>query len=152
LPVLLATMAILYLPIAHHGNNLQSNYFHHMRNLLVYAMLSAGTMIPPAPAGERFPPLTGATPCLNSQPLTPAGLTGKVVLVEFWTYTCINWRRTLPYVRAWAERYKDAGLVVIGVSTPEFTFEHQEDNVRWAIRDMQMDFPVCMDNNYTIWN
>jgi thiol-disulfide isomerase/thioredoxin len=102
--------------------------------------------------GESSPPsFSGATLWLNTPPLTAAGLHGKVVLVEFWTYTCINWRRTLPYVRAWAERYKDQGLVVIGVHTPEFSFEKDADNVRWAIKDMSIGFPVAMDNNYAIW-
>jgi thiol-disulfide isomerase/thioredoxin len=73
------------------------------------------------------------------------------VLIDLWTYTCVNWRRTLPYVRAWAEKYKDHGLVVIGVHTPEFSFEHNVDNVRWATRDMKIDYPVAIDNNYAIW-
>jgi len=105
-----------------------------------------------SPVGDRnFPSLNGATQWLNSKPLTPAELRGKVVLVEFWTYTCINWRRTLPYVRAWADKYKDQGLVVIGVHTPEFSFEKEVDNVRWALKDMNIGFPVAMDNNYAIW-
>ena len=103
------------------------------------------------PIGAKFPPLSGATGWINTQPLTAAGLRGKVVVVEFWTYTCINWRRTLPYVRAWAERYKDQGLVVIGVSTPEFSFEKDVDNVRRATKEMRMNFPVAMDNDYAIW-
>src|SRR5262245_20819839 len=78
----------------------------------------------------KMPSLDQATTWLNSVPLNPSGLRGKVVLVDFWTYTCINWRRTLPYVRAWAEKYKDQGLVVIGVHTPEFEFEQNVDNVR----------------------
>ena len=85
------------------------------------------------PIEGELPSLGGATGWLNSPPLTPAGLRGKVVLVDFWTYTCINWLRTLPYVRAWAEKYKDQGLVVIGVHTPEFAFEHDVDNVRRAV-------------------
>ncbi|HVU99651.1 MAG TPA: thioredoxin family protein [Puia sp.] len=105
----------------------------------------------PTPREGRLPSFSGATLWLNSQPLTAADVRGKVVLVEFWTYTCINWRRTLPYVRTWADRYKDKGLVVIGVHTPEFGFEKNADNVRWAIKDMDIDFPVAMDNNYTIW-
>jgi thiol-disulfide isomerase/thioredoxin len=92
----------------------------------------------------------GAT-WLNSQPLTPAELRGKVVLVEFWTYTCINWRRQLPYVRAWAERYKDQGLVVIGVHSPEFSFEKNVDNVRWAAKDMRVEYPIVMDSDLAIW-
>src|SRR6478609_6904089 len=79
-----------------------------------------------------LPSLNGATQWLNSPPLTPAGLRGKVVLVDFWTYTCVNWLRTLPYVRAWADKYHDQGLVVIGAHTPEFPFEKDIDNVKWA--------------------
>ena len=88
---------------------------------------------------------------LNSPPLTPSALRGKVVLVDFWTYTCINWLRTLPYVRAWAEKYKDQGLVVIGVHAPEFAFEKNLDNVRWAVKDMRVDYPVAVDNDHAIW-
>lgn len=99
----------------------------------------------------RLPSFNGATQWFNSPPLTPAGLRGKVVVVEFWTYTCINWRRTLPYVRAWAEKYKEQGLVVIGVHTPEFSFEKNAENVRWALKDMNIGFPVAMDNNFGVW-
>jgi thiol-disulfide isomerase/thioredoxin len=88
---------------------------------------------------------------LNSPPLTPSALRGKVVLIDFWTYTCINWRRTLPYVRAWAEKYRDQGLVVIGVHAPEFEFEKNADNVRWAVQDMRIDYPVAIDNDHAIW-
>jgi thiol-disulfide isomerase/thioredoxin len=98
-----------------------------------------------------FPSLGGATGWLNSQPLTPAGLRGKVVLVNFWTYTCVNWRRTLPYVRAWSQKYKDHGLVVLGVHTPEFSFEHNVDNIRWALKDMKIEYPVAVDSDYAIW-
>jgi thiol-disulfide isomerase/thioredoxin len=101
---------------------------------------------------DTFPPLSGATEWLNSHPLTAAGLRGKVVLIQFWTYTCVNWRRTLPYVRGWAEKYRSRGLVVIGVHTPEFSFEHDTDNVRWAIKDMKIDYPIANDNEYAIWN
>src|SRR6516165_12239137 len=94
----------------------------------------------------------GALEWLNSKPLTPAALRGKVVLVEFWTYTGVNWLRTLPYVRAWAEKYKDKGLVVIGVHAPEFSFEKSVSNVRWAVKDMRIDFPVAVDNDYFIWH
>jgi thiol-disulfide isomerase/thioredoxin len=104
------------------------------------------------PVEGEMPSLAGATGWLNSQPLTAAGLRGKVVLVDFWTYTCVNWRRTLPYVRAWAERYKDHGLVTIGAHTPEFSFEHDVENVRWAVKDMKIDYPVAIDSNYGIWN
>lgn len=88
---------------------------------------------------------------LNSQPLTAAALQRKVVLMDFWTFTCINWRRQLPYVRAWAEKYKNKGLVVIGVHTPEFLFEKNIDNVRWATKDMRIDYPVAIDNDRAIW-
>ncbi len=98
-----------------------------------------------------FPSLAGATEWLNSPPLTPAGLRGKVVLIDVWTYTCINWLRTLPYVRAWAEKYKDQGLVVIGVHSPEFAFEHNVDNVRRAAKDMRVDYPIAIDNDFAIW-
>jgi thiol-disulfide isomerase/thioredoxin len=88
---------------------------------------------------------------LNSPPLTSQALLGKVVLVDFWTYTCINWRRTLPYLRAWAEKYKDQGLVVIGVHTPEFSFEKKLSNIRWAVKDMKVDYPVAVDSEHVIW-
>jgi thiol-disulfide isomerase/thioredoxin len=88
---------------------------------------------------------------LNSPPLTPAGRRGNVVLVNFWTYTCINWLRQLPYVRAWAGKYSSQGLVVIGVHTPEFGFEHNPDNVRRAVPDMRVAYPVAIDNDYTVW-
>ena len=87
------------------------------------------------PVESRLPSFEGATGWLNSPPLTADGLRGKVVLVNFWTYTCINWLRQLPYVRAWAGKYADQGLVVVGVHTPEFSFEHNPDNVRRAVRE-----------------
>jgi thiol-disulfide isomerase/thioredoxin len=123
--------------------------------ILLAAMLTGIQQGTPKPArlpveGE-LPSLDGATAWLNSPRLTAAGLRGKVVLVDFWTYTCINWLRSLPYVRAWAEKYKDQGLVVIGVHTPEFGFEHHLDNVRWAAKDMRVDYPVAIDNDYAIW-
>ena len=99
----------------------------------------------------EFPSLGGATEWLNSPPLTAAGLRGKVVLVDFWTYSCINWRRTLPYVRAWGEKYKNQGLVVIGVHSPEFEFEKNVDNVRWAAKDMRIDYPIAIDSDHAIW-
>src|SRR5262245_61719305 len=98
--------------------------------------LMARTTLQLSTEGE-LPSFGGATGWLNSPPLTPAGLRGKVVLVDFWTYTCINWLRTLPYVRAWAEKYKNQGLVVIGVHTPEFPFEKNVDNIRRAAKDMR---------------
>ena len=95
--------------------------------------------------------LDHATIWLNSQPLTDRDLQGKVVLIEFWTYSCINWRRQLPYVRAWAEKYKNHGLVVIGVHSPEFSFEKNADNVRWATKDMDVSYPVAIDDDHSIW-
>src|SRR5882724_8435417 len=96
------------------------------------------------PVTGRLPALDGATGWLNSQPLTTDGLRGKVVLVDFWTYTCINWIRTLPYVRAWAGKYMDHGLEVIGVHTPEFRFEASVDNIREAVKDMGVSYPVAI--------
>lgn len=95
--------------------------------------------------------LERANEWLNSPPLTPSDLRGKVVLIDFWTYTCINWLRTLPYVRAWAEKYREQGLVVIGVHAPEFSFEKNLNNVRWAVKDMRIDYPVAVDNDHAIW-
>jgi hypothetical protein len=103
------------------------------------------------PVEGHLPGFDGATVWLNSPPLTTDGLRGTVVLVEFCTYTCINWLRALPYVRAWAHKYKDNGLVVIGVHTPEFGFEHDLDNVRRALKDLRVDYPVVVDNDYAIW-
>lgn len=103
------------------------------------------------PVEGDMPPLTGAATWLNTAPLTAAGLRGKVVLVDFWTYSCINCLRTLPYIRAWAQKYKDHGLVVIGVHTPEFAFEKNLDNVRRAVKDLGITYPVAVDNNYAIW-
>jgi thiol-disulfide isomerase/thioredoxin len=103
------------------------------------------------PIEGEFPSLGGATGWLNSPPLTAQALRGKVVLVQVWTYSCINWLRTLPYVRAWAEKYKDQGLVVIGVHSPEFGFEHNLDNVRWAAKDMRVAYPIALDNDYAVW-
>jgi thiol-disulfide isomerase/thioredoxin len=99
----------------------------------------------------HLPAFDGATGWLNSEPLTPAGLRGKVVLVDFWTYTCINWLRTLGYVRAWAEKYEDQGLVVVGVHTPEFPFEKDPDNVRWAAKELRVEYPVALDPEYAVW-
>jgi len=101
---------------------------------------------------SRMPALDGATGWINSEPLTPESLRGSVVLVQFWTFTCINWLRTLPYVRAWYEKYRDHGLVVIGVHTPEFGVEHDLDRVRRATREMAIEYPVAADNDYAVWD
>jgi thiol-disulfide isomerase/thioredoxin len=103
------------------------------------------------PIEGKVPSIDGAIEWLNSPPLTAAGLRGKVVLIDFWTYTCVNWRRTLPYVRAWAERYKDRGLVVIGVHTPEFDIEKDIERVRQAMKEMRIDYPIAIDSDYRIW-
>jgi thiol-disulfide isomerase/thioredoxin len=99
----------------------------------------------------HLPGFEGATGWLNSEPLTPDDLRGKVVLVDFWTYTCINWLRTLGYVRAWYEKYGDQGLVVVGVHTPEFPFEQDVDNVREAAKDMRVEYPIALDSDYAVW-
>jgi thiol-disulfide isomerase/thioredoxin len=99
-----------------------------------------------------LPSFAGATGWLNSEPLGAADLRGHVVLVNFWTWTCINWLRQEPYVRAWSQAYRDAGLVVIGVHTPEFSFEHDIDGVRRATRERAIDYPVVVDNDDAIWS
>lgn len=122
-------------------------------------MTSTGVRVPflhGFPTGEiagqtELASLERANEWLNSPPLTPSALRGKVVLIDFWTYTCINWQRTLPYVRAWAEKYKDQGLVVIGVHAPEFAFEKNINNVRWAVKDMKVGYPIAVDNDHVIW-
>jgi thiol-disulfide isomerase/thioredoxin len=101
---------------------------------------------------SRLSALRNATTWLNSPPLSADGLRGKVVLVDFCTYTCVNWLRTLPYLRAWNTKYREYGLVVIGAHTPEFDFEHDLDNVRRAIKAMRVDYPIAVDNEYAIWN
>ena len=104
------------------------------------------------PFEATMPSLGGAIAWLNSPPLSTTDLRGKVVLVDFWTYTCVNWLRTLPYVRAWAEKYKEHGVVVIGVHTPEFPFEHDIENVRRAAQDMRVEYPIAVDSDYAIWD
>jgi Thioredoxin like C-terminal domain/AhpC/TSA family len=103
------------------------------------------------PVEGTLPAFEGATAWLNSQPLTPEDLTGRVVLASFGTYTCINWIRSLPYVRAWAHKYADKGLVVIGIQTPEFEFEGELDNVERAMKELDVRYPVVVDNDYAIW-
>ena len=100
---------------------------------------------------SRLPDFDGATGWLNSAPLATEDLRGKVVLVDFWTYTCINWLRTLGYIRAWADKYAGQGLVVVGVHTPEFPFERDLDNVRRAVQGMAVEYPVALDSDYAIW-
>jgi thiol-disulfide isomerase/thioredoxin len=104
------------------------------------------------PVEGRLPSLDGAIDWLNTEPLSPASLRGRPVVVEFWTFTCINWLRTLPYVRGWFEKYRDDGLVVIGVHTPEFEVEHSVANVRRAADEMRIEFPIAVDSNYEIWS
>ena len=109
--------------------------------------LSAGAV-----AGQsELASLERADEWINSPPLTASALRGKVVLIDFWTYTCINWLRTLPYVRAWDEKYRDQGLVVIGVHSPEFSFEKDLNNVRRAVKDLGVDYPIAVDSDHVIW-
>ena len=105
----------------------------------------------PLPVEGELPGFDGSTGWLNSEPRTPESLLGRVVLVNFWTYTCVNWLRTLPYVRAWARKYVDHGLTVIGVHTPEFGFERSVDNVIAAARDMSVDYPIAIDSDHAVW-
>src|ERR1700756_663470 len=103
------------------------------------------------PVEGHLPGFDGAAGWLNSPPITDADLDGKVVLADFCTYTCINWLRTLGYVRAWAEKYADDGLVVVGVHTPEFPFERDVDNVTWALKEMNVTYPIALDSDYGVW-
>jgi thiol-disulfide isomerase/thioredoxin len=115
------------------------------------AMMSAHAAAGALPIEGMMPPLDGATAWINSEPLTREGLRGKVVLVDFWTYSCINCIRALPYVKAWYEKYRDQGLVVIGVHAPEFAFEKNLKNVRREVRELGIDYPVAVDNDYALW-
>jgi thiol-disulfide isomerase/thioredoxin len=108
--------------------------------------------VTPLPVEGRLPGFGSASGWLNSEPLTADDLHGKVVLADFWTYTCINWLRTLAWVRAWHERYRDQGLVVVGVHTPEFWFEHDPENVGRATKEMRVEYPVALDPDYAVWN
>ncbi len=134
-----------------------------MRMSAAASSAGSGAATAPAPAAAAaaasalpdegaFPSLNGAIAWINSPPLTPQSLRGKVVLIDFWTYSCINCLRSLPYVRAWAQKYKDHGLVVVGVHTPEFAFEKDLGNVRSAVRRLGITYPVAVDNDYAIWN
>ncbi|HEV8570859.1 MAG TPA: thioredoxin, partial [Actinoplanes sp.] len=114
---------------------------------LFSSLRSAGSL----PVEGHLPGFDGATGWLNSPPLTAAELQGKVVLSDFWTYTCINWLRTLAHVRAWSEKYADLGLVVVGVHTPEFPFERDIDNVRRAAQQMRVEYPIAVDSDYAVW-
>jgi thiol-disulfide isomerase/thioredoxin len=103
------------------------------------------------PVEGHLPSLGGATGWVGSEPLTPESLRGRPVLVEFWTFTCINWLRTLPYVRAWSEKYRDDGLVVLGVHTPEFDVERDLEEVRMAAHELRVEYPIAVDSDYAIW-
>jgi len=121
---------------------------------LLAALVVAGavTASPQTQADQRpLESLSKANDWINSPPLAPADLRGKVVLVDFWTYTCVNWIRTLPYVRAWAAKYKDHGLVVVGVHSPEFEFEKEGAKVREAAKALRVDFPIAVDSEHAIW-
>ena len=107
---------------------------------------------PPPPTGPIAPELVGTQEWVNSDPLTIEGLRGKVVLVDFWTYTCVNCIRTLPYLKVWHSKYADDGLVILGVHTPEFRFEHDIDNVRQAVADYSLTYPIVQDNNFDTWD
>jgi thiol-disulfide isomerase/thioredoxin len=116
-----------------------------------HAMMSAAKPAGNLPVEGEIPSFAGATLWLNSPPLTAESLRGKVVVVDFWTYSCINCLRALPYVESWYQKYKDHGLVVIGVHAPEFAFEKDPSNVRRAVADLKIDYPVALDNDYAIW-
>ena len=133
--------------------NLSRRHFLSSAALTIGALGTGMNASAKARVGERgeLASLVGAMTWLNSKHVTAADLAGKVVLVDFWTYSCINWRRQLPYVRAWAEKYKEHGLVVIGVHAPEFSFEKIVDNVRWAAKDMRIEYPIVIDNDHAIW-
>ena len=123
---------------------------------IIFSVLAAALLAPPVFAEQKYrqmpmPELSGAIGWLNSVPLNRMSLRGKVVLVDFWTYTCINSLRPLPYVTTWATKYKDAGLVVIGVHTPEFSFEKERVNVGNMTRTLNISYLVAIDSNYSIW-
>jgi thiol-disulfide isomerase/thioredoxin len=118
---------------------------------VMHKMMPPKQIMPVNVAAGELSSLSSATEWLNSRPLTAESLRGKVVLIDVWTYTCINWLRTVPYVRAWADKYKDHGLVVIGVHAPEFPFERNVDNVRRAVKEMGLTYPVAIDNDFAIW-
>lgn len=140
-----ATLCVFKPATARHVNELKESP----------SMLPIREIIPvPArlPVERKMPSLDGATGWLNSPPPGPTKLSGQVILVSFWTYTCINWLRSLPYLRAWDEKYRNQGLVVIGVHTPEFLFEENFVNVRQAVKERTIGYPVAIDNDYAVWN
>jgi thiol-disulfide isomerase/thioredoxin len=132
--------------------SLASGVIANMNARTLWFTVALMTAISAAAAGEELRSLGKATTWLNSQPLSSTDLRGKVVLVDFWTYTCINWRRTVPWLRAWAKRYEKQGLVIVGVHTPEFSFEKDLDYIRRAVADQDIDYPVAVDSSYSIWN
>lgn len=133
------------------GGTMAANDTHNASPSMMMSAQPASGAPAALPVEGKLPPLDGAVQWFNSPPLTAQALRGKVVLVDFWTYSCINCLRTLPYVKAWADKYRDAGLVVIGVHAPEFAFEKDLGNVQRAIKDLKVDYPVAVDNNYAIW-
>ena len=122
------------------------------KTLLAAGAMSAASLTAVAAPAPQAPEFTGIDKWLNTEPLTMGQLHGKVVLVDFWTYTCINCIRTLPYVKGWHEKYKDQGLVVVGVHTPEYPFERSTDNVKTAIKRFGIPYAVAQDNLYSTWN
>ncbi len=131
--------------------NISSTRSVHPKPAAALAPINSAEPTPPLADEGPMPELTGAVAWLNSPPLTRDQLRGKVVVIDFWTYSCINCLRALPYVEGWAAKYKDAGLVVIGVHTPEFAFEKERSNVEQAVRDLKITYPVAIDSNYKIW-
>src|SRR3954468_16347612 len=103
------------------------------------------------PVEGQLSSFAGATGWLGSEPLTPEGLRGRVVLVDFWTYTCVNWLRTLPYLRAWDAKYREHGLTIVGVHTPEFGFERNVDNITRQSREFRVEYPIAIDSDYGVW-
>jgi thiol-disulfide isomerase/thioredoxin len=126
------------------GHNMDRRFF---LGAMIAGAASSGMGAP----ADELSSLGRAKEWLNSKPLTAADLRGKAALIEFWTYSCINWRRQLPYVRAWGEKYRDQGFVVIGVHAPEFPFERNVVNVRRAVKEMRIQYPVVIDTDYAIW-
>jgi thiol-disulfide isomerase/thioredoxin len=126
--------------------------YRHKAHLLALAAILAGSACAPSPVEGAFPLPDAAATWLNSRPLSAAAVRGKVVLVDFWTYSCINWRRTFPYLRAWEAAYAKRGLLIIGVHTPEFAFEQDARNVRRAVEEIGIAYSVALDNGYAVWN